>query len=83
MIYLLPDKVYDAIKYIATIVIPALSVAYVGFAGVWGWPYADEVARTLAIVETFLCSIMGISALTAVKDPDATCVLPKHSKGGA
>lgn len=83
MIYLLPDKVYDAIKYIATIVLPALSALYVGFAGVWGWPYADEIARTIAIAEVFLCSLMGISTVTARKDPDATGVLPRHIKGGA
>lgn len=65
MQYILPDKFYDLIKYIVTIVMPAASVLYVGLAGVWGWPYADEVSRTVAIVYTFLCAIMGISQLTA------------------
>lgn len=65
MQYVLPDKVYDAIKYVVTIVLPALSVLYVGLAGIWGWPYADEVSRTIAVVYTFLCALMGISQLTA------------------
>ena len=82
MTYLLPDSAYDKIKYIVTIVIPALGLLYVGLAGVWGWPFADEMARSIAIVETFLCSIMGISTLTAKGDPDATGVLPRHKKGG-
>ena len=65
MQYVLPDKIYDAIKYVVTIVLPALSVLYVGLAGIWGWPFADEVSRTIAVVYTFLCALMGISQLTA------------------
>jgi hypothetical protein len=63
--YLLPDKIYDVIKYIVTIIMPAVSVLYVGLAGIWGWPYADEVSRTIAVVYTFLCSLMGISHIKA------------------
>lgn len=65
MQYVLPDKIYDAIKYVVTIVLPALSVLYVGLAGIWGWPFADEVSHTIAVVYTFLCALMGISQLTA------------------
>lgn len=63
--YMLPDGIYDTIKYIVTIILPAVSVLYVGLAGIWGWPYADEVSRTIAVVYTFLCAVMGISSLTA------------------
>ena len=57
----LPDKVYDILKWIVMIVIPALATAYVGFAGVWGWPYADEIAKTATIVCTLLGALLGIS----------------------
>jgi len=66
--YILPDSLYDLIKYVVTIILPALSIAYVGLAGVWGWPYADEISRTIAIVYTFLCAVMGISTLTAKEE---------------
>lgn len=65
MRYLLPDRVYDAIKWVVTVVLPALSVAYVGLASIWGWPYADEVSRTAAVVYTLLCALMGISGAAA------------------
>jgi len=65
MQYWLPDHIYDAIKTIVTVWLPALSIAYVGLAGIWGWPYADEVSRTIAVVYTFLCAVMGISGMTA------------------
>lgn len=65
MQYWLPDKWYDAIKWAVTVMLPALSVAYVGLAGIWGFPYADEVSRTVAVVYTLLCALMGISSYTA------------------
>ncbi len=65
MQYWLPDRVYDAIKFIVTVIMPAVSVLYVGLAGIWGWPCADEVSRTIAVVYTFLCAVMGISGMTA------------------
>lgn len=63
--FLLPDKVYDVIKYIVTIILPAISILYACLAGIWGWPLADEVKGTIAAVYTFLCSLMGISAIKA------------------
>ena len=63
--YLLPNRAYDLIKYVVTILLPAASVLYVALAGIWGWPYADEVSRTIAAVYTFLCALMGISQLAA------------------
>ena len=68
MKYMLPNHIYDLIKLIVTLWLPALSVAYVGLAGIWGWPYADEVSRTIAVVYTFLCAVMGISSYTAKPD---------------
>lgn len=65
MTYLIPNDVYDLIKFIVTVVMPAVSVLYAGLAGIWGWPYADEVTRTIAVVYTFLCAVMGISSYTA------------------
>ena len=61
MDYILPNKVYDVLKWIVTVVMPALSIAYVGLAGIWGFPYADQVAKTEAVIYGFLCALMGIS----------------------
>ena len=57
----LPDKLYDILKWVTMIVIPALATAYVGFAGIWGWPFADEIAKTSAVVCTLLGALLGIS----------------------
>ena len=70
MKYILPDRWYDLIKFIVTVILPALSVAYVGLAGIWGFPYADEISRTIAVVYTFLCAVMGFSSYTAKPDEE-------------
>ena len=58
---IIPDKVYDVLKWLTLVVIPALATAYVGFAAIWGWPYADEVAKTTAVICTLLGALLGIS----------------------
>lgn len=58
---IIPDKVYDVLKWLTLVVIPALATAYVGFAAIWGWPYADEIAKTSAVVCTLLGALLGIS----------------------
>lgn len=64
----LPDKVYDVLKWIVMIVIPAVTTLYVACAAIWGWPLADEIAKTSAAVCTFLGAILGISTAEYNKD---------------
>ena len=59
--FLLNNKIYDFLKWIVMIVIPALTTAYVGLSGIWGWPYAEEVAKTSAVVCVLLGALLGIS----------------------
>lgn len=68
MKYMLPDHIYDAIKLFVTVIMPAISVLYVALAGIWGFPYADEIARTISALYTFFCALMGISKYTAKVD---------------
>ena len=58
---ILPDKWYDALKWITMILLPALATAYVGLAAIWHFPYADEVAKTTAVLCTLLGALLGIS----------------------
>ena len=58
---IIPDKIYDLLKWLTMIVLPALATAYVGLASIWGWPYADEVAKTTAVICTLLGALLGIS----------------------
>ena len=71
---ILPDRIYDLMKWLTLVVIPALTTAYVGLSGVWGWPYAEEVAKTSAVVCTLLGALLGISTAQYNKqEPPSDC----------
>lgn len=59
----LSNKVFDALKWIAQILLPALGTAYVGLAAIWHWPFADEIVKTIMIVDLFLGTLLGISTI--------------------
>lgn len=57
----LSDKTYTILKWVTMICIPALATFYVALSAEWGWPYADQVAKTAAAVCTLLGALVGIS----------------------
>ena len=56
------NKVYDALKWIAMYLLPALGTLYFALAGIWGLPYGEQIVGTITAVDTFLGLILGISA---------------------
>ena len=56
------NKVYDILKYIAQIVLPALGTLYFALAKIWQFPYGAEVVGTIAAVDTFLGALLKISS---------------------
>lgn len=57
----LKDSVYDILKWVTLVCLPALGTAYVALAGVWGFPYAEEVSKTVMAVCTLCGALLGIS----------------------
>lgn len=55
------NKVYDVLKYIATIVLPALATFYFALSQIWGLPYGEEVVGTISAITVLLGSLLGIS----------------------
>jgi hypothetical protein len=59
----LNNRLYDILKWIALIVLPAIATLYGALAPTWGWPYAEQIVYTITAVDTFLGTILGISNL--------------------
>lgn len=57
----LNNKVYDVLKWVALILLPALGTLYFALAGIWGFPYAEQVVGTITAIDTFLGVLLGIS----------------------
>jgi hypothetical protein len=58
---LLTNQVYDIIKNVVIIVIPALSTFYLTIAKLWGLPGAEAVVGTLGAVALLLGSLLKLS----------------------
>lgn len=55
------NKVYDILKYICQIVLPAIGTLYFALAGIWGFPYGEAIVGTITAIDTFLGVLLGIS----------------------
>ena len=58
-------KVYDVLKFIAQIVLPALAALYGTLAGIWGpsvFPYGEAVVATISAVDVFLGAVLMIDS---------------------
>lgn len=66
----LPDKVYDVLKWICLIALPALAVLYFTLAKIWGLPYGAEIPATINAIDVFLGALIGISHISINKESD-------------
>jgi hypothetical protein len=57
----LSNKIYDILKWIAILFLPALSTLVAVVFKIWDLPYGPEIAATITAVATFLGAILGIS----------------------
>ena len=55
------NKMYDLIKWVAHIALPALGTLYFALAKIWGFPYPAEVVGTISAIDVFLGALLGIS----------------------
>ena len=61
---MLDERVYKILKYVAQIALPAVGTLYFALAGIWGFPYGEEIVGTITAVDTFLGVLLGISTAT-------------------
>ena len=60
---ILTNKTYDVLKWVALILLPAMGALYFGLAGIWNFPYGEQVVGTITVIDTFLGAILGISTV--------------------
>lgn len=66
----LPNKVYDVMKYLLAIFVPALIVFVSRLDVIWGFG-ADKIIETIAAFAVFLGAIFGISCYNYSKEQKA------------
>ena len=56
------NKLYDILKFIALIVLPAVATLYGALSGIWGLPYGKEIVATITAIDAFLGAILQVSS---------------------
>lgn len=57
------NKLYDRLKIIAQIWLPALATLYFTLAGIWGFPYGEQIVGSLTAIDTFLGAVLKYSSV--------------------
>ena len=65
------NKLYDILKYVAQIILPACATLYFALAGIWGLPYREEIVGTITAIDAFLGVILGISSANYKRNNEA------------
>ena len=58
------NKVYDVLKWVATLILPAFTAFYAAIASTWGFPYTEQITASLAALNAFLGAIVGVSNIS-------------------
>lgn len=67
----LPNKLYNILKWVCLIALPALAVFYFALSKIWGLPYGSEITATINAVATLIGALIGISQINYNKDTNA------------
>lgn len=59
---MMSNKMYDVLKYIAQIGLPAVGTLYYALSAIWGLPYGEQIVGTITAVDTFLGTLLMISS---------------------
>lgn len=62
------NKTYDILKHVAQLVLPAAGTLYFALAGIWGFPYGEEVVGTITAIDAFLGVVLGYSTVRYNKE---------------
>lgn len=68
---MLNDKLYDVLKWVAIVVLPALSTFIVVLGKIWSWgDIAPMISQTITAVAVLLGALLGISSINYNKGGD-------------
>lgn len=60
---ILTNRLYDYLKFVAQILLPAAGTFYFALAGLWGFPEPEKVVATIVALDTFLGVVLSLSSL--------------------
>lgn len=73
------NKLYDILKWVALVVLPAIATLYFALSSIWGLPYGEQIVGTITAIDTFLGAILGVSNASYKKNQLTNQLLPEVS----
>ena len=64
MRYIIPDKIYDILKWVGLVVIPATATLVGAVGTAWGWPHITAIVSSITAIGAFIGAMIGVSAAT-------------------
>lgn len=64
----LSNKVFDILKWVAILFLPALAILIRTVFAIWSIPYGEEISSTIVALQVFLGAILGVSTLNYNKE---------------
>lgn len=57
------NRLYDILKWVAILFLPAFSVLIRTVFAIWQIPYGEQISATIIALQVFLGAILGVSAI--------------------
>ena len=64
----LSNKLFDVLKWVAILFLPALAILIRTVFAIWKIPYGEEISSTIVALQVFLGAILGVSTLNYNKE---------------
>lgn len=59
---MIPNKIYDILKWVALVALDAVGIFYKTIATIWVLPLGDEILSTCAALSVLVGALIGISS---------------------
>ena len=64
----LSNRVFDILKWVAILFLPALAILIRTVFAIWQIPYGEQISATIIALQVFLGAILGVSTLNYNKE---------------
>lgn len=75
-------KLYDFLKWVALVLLPALTALYVGVGSLWNFPAVTQVVGTMTVLDTVLGIILNKSSKNFLKERVVGDLIVKQDPDG-
>ena len=62
------NRMYDILKWVAILFLPALAILIKTVFAIWQIPYGEKISSTIIALQVFLGAILGVSTLNYNKE---------------